>query len=106
MQPLDPKLKLTGDWLRRAAGDLAVARELVPKGPSFFVFALFHAQQSVEKALKGFLLWHDFTFKRVHDIATLGRICRSQFPTVAEAASKAGFLTKHAVTTRYPGEFE
>lgn len=106
MKPLDSKGKLARDWLKRAKGDFAVARELAPKGPQFFVFSLFHSQQAVEKGLKGFMVWHELYFKRVHDIATLGSACRSKFPKVAQAARTADFLTRHAVTTRYPGEDE
>jgi hypothetical protein len=30
--------------------------------------ALFHSQQTAEKALKGFLTWHDIAFRRVHEL--------------------------------------
>jgi hypothetical protein len=33
---------------------------------------LFHSQQAAEKALKGFLTWHDVPFRRVHELDQLG----------------------------------
>lgn len=36
--------------------------------PPLLADALFHCQQVVEKALKGFLTWHDRPFRKVHDL--------------------------------------
>ena len=34
--------------------------------------ALYHCQQAAEKALKGFLAFHDHPFRRTHDLRELG----------------------------------
>jgi len=37
----------------------------------FLEDALFHCQQAVEKALKGFLTWHDRPFEKTHDLGAV-----------------------------------
>ena len=41
--------------------------------------ALYHCQQAAEKALKGFLAFHDHPFRRTHDLRELGE--SEGFPT-------------------------
>ena len=101
---MNAKEKLTADWLKRASGDLRVAKQVVAMGPQFFVFVLFHAQQTAEKSLKAFLVWNEIPFKYVHDIATLADLCLGKDPSLAEIAKEADSLTKYAVNSRYPGE--
>lgn len=54
------EMDLVCKWLKKAADDLLVARhtfeDLYPKQ---IEIACYHTQQAVEKALKGFLLYHD-----------------------------------------------
>jgi len=35
--------------------------------------ALYHCRQAAEKALKGFLVWHDQPFPKTHDLGKLGK---------------------------------
>lgn len=58
------------DWLSRARSDLALAS--VRPGKSIRLEDLcYHAQQSVEKALKAVLLSVDVVFPRTHNIKVL-----------------------------------
>jgi HEPN domain-containing protein len=65
--------------------------------------ALFHSQQAAEKALKGFLTWHDITFRQVHELGEIGRQCLQADPTLSDLLQRANSLTKYAVRFRYPG---
>jgi hypothetical protein len=40
----------------------------------------FHAQQLAEKALKGFLTWHDQPFRKTHDLVEIGEQCVTLMP--------------------------
>jgi HEPN domain-containing protein len=44
------------------------AAERLLKAPALFGAAVFHCQQAAEKALKGFLAWHDTPFRKTHDL--------------------------------------
>ena len=65
MQPDDLRLKDTQDWLARSDEDLRNAEHDLTAVPPFVRDALFHAQQAVEKACKGFLAWHDQPFPKI-----------------------------------------
>ena len=65
--------------------------------------ALFHSQQAAEKALKGFLTWHDIAFRQVHELGEIGRQCLQADPTLSDLLQRANSLTKYAVRFRYPG---
>jgi HEPN domain-containing protein len=64
---------------------------------------LFHSQQAAEKALNGFLTWHDVPFRRVHELDELGERCGGIDSSLAELMGRADALTKYAWRFRYPG---
>jgi len=65
--------------------------------------ALFHCQQAAEKALKGFLTWHDIGFRRVHDLDEIGKQCAETDSSLAELLKRVGVLSAYASRFRYPG---
>ena len=62
-------------WFFKAQKDLRVAELLLAATPPDPENALFHCQQAVEKALKGFLAWHEQPFRKVHNLGELGNQC-------------------------------
>lgn len=50
------------EWLVRASRDLRGAEHALKADPPLVEDALFHCQQAAEKAMKGFLAWHDRPF--------------------------------------------
>ncbi len=66
--------------------------------------ALFHCQQAVERAPKGFPAWHDRPFRKTHDLAELGRQVSQLDPSLESACRRAEQLTVYAWVFRYPGE--
>jgi len=90
-------------WLQLAVQDLRRVRLLLAATPADVEGALFHCQQAAEKALKGFLAWHDIQFRRVHDLGELGRQCAQLDPTLKELVQRASSLSEYAVRFRYPG---
>jgi HEPN domain-containing protein len=59
MQPEVRRAANTRAWLVRALDDLGTARDLLSLPTHRVRGVLFHSQQAAEKALKGFLSWHD-----------------------------------------------
>lgn len=99
-------------WLDRAADDLRVADFLVARlrdaAPdeerAFVVAALFHAQQTAEKALKAFLIARREMPPRTHDLGPLADRCVALEPELESALTNVNKLSPFAVRIRYPGE--
>ncbi len=65
----------------------------------------FHAQQAVEKYLKGMLVFKSIDFPKVHDIGMLLSLLPSSIcPKLTPQEQRS--LTDYATVTRYPGDYE
>ena len=64
-------LRFALQWLEKAQHDIITAAHVLamPDGPTDT--PCFHAQQAVEKVLKGLLTAHSVRFERVHDLLPL-----------------------------------
>lgn len=91
---------LTAEWLRRARGNLARARQPKPE-EALWEDLCFDAQQAVEKAIKAVLVRDQIEFPRTHDIGDLLDIVAvSGRPLPPDEARN---LTDFATVARYPG---
>jgi HEPN domain-containing protein len=103
--PGDPvRLADAQAWLAKADRDLKAAAHELTAMPPFTAAAVFHAEQAAEKAMKGFLAWHDVPFRRTHDLAEVGHQCASLEPSLEPLLMRAASLTQYAWKFRYPGE--
>src|ERR1039457_4205263 len=66
--------------------------------------ALYHCQQAAEKALKGFLAWHDQPFPKTHDLGKLGKQAVELEQTLEPLVDEVVEFTKYAWMFRYPGD--
>jgi HEPN domain-containing protein len=57
-----PRIADSKAWLEKAAGDIEAAEILSSESPP--LGAAVFCQQAVEKAMKGFLAWHDVPFRK------------------------------------------
>ncbi|MBI2959023.1 MAG: HEPN domain-containing protein [Betaproteobacteria bacterium] len=89
----------------KARNDLANARVIgaLPVGP--LDTAIYHCQQAAEKAVKGFLAFHDHRLERSHDVARLVELAAAYNASFANWEDAAITLTPYATAYRYPGEF-
>jgi len=67
----EAKRNLVKAWLIKAQHDLAVARKLSVEPESYLDSAIYHCQQTAEKAIKAFLVFHDLRFDKTHDLRPL-----------------------------------
>jgi HEPN domain-containing protein len=104
--PHDPaRVAETREWLQKASLDLRGARIDLEAEPPLLEDALFHCQQAVEKALKGYLAWHDTPFRKTHSLEELGVACEALDETLKAALDPAVPLTEFAWAFRYPGDY-
>lgn len=93
-------------WVVRAARDLRAAEHEFHAVPPLLDDIVFHCQQAAEKALKGFLTWHDRPFRKTHSLEELGEQCLALDSALRPIIDQAVPLTEYAWKFRYPGETE
>ena len=97
--------RLTREWVKKAEGDFASAQREVRarKSPNHDA-AGFHAQQCVEKYLKGRLLEAGIRFSKTHDLVLLLHLILPMEPLWAPLEPELKVLSDYAVESRYPGK--
>lgn len=105
--PHDPaRIADAKPWLLKASEDLRTGSFGLSADPPLSSDIVFHAQQAAEKAMKGFLAWHDRPFGKTHNLVELGQACAAIVPELDTVLRRAAPLTEYAWRFRYPGEPE
>jgi len=94
--------ELVRAWKVKSEHDLKACRQLLQADEPLAEIIAFHAQQAVEKALKGFLLSRKcFDFPKTHDLGRLLDLAESFEPKLSNI-DEIIELTPYAVEMRYP----
>jgi len=95
-------LALLRSWKQKSEHDLKACEQLLQAEAPLGDIIAFHAQQAVEKSLKGFLISHGcFDFPKTHDLGRLLDLAES-FEPALEDLDAIIELTPYAVEARYP----
>ncbi len=98
-------MPLTPEWIEKAEGDFHSAlRELRARKNPNYDAACFHAQQCIEKYLKGRLQEEEIHFAKTHDLPALLDLLLPVEPLWEAWREELGTLSDYAVNFRYPGE--
>ena len=92
------------EWLLIAEKDLKSAYQLALDDFLCSV-ALYHTQQSAEKALKGYLVYKNQPIKRVHDLVILIEDCAKLDFSFTALLSKASTLKLYITQSRDPDDY-
>jgi len=76
MPPKKSALGTAQEWLKRAKGNLALAKQAKPK-EAFWDDLCFDAQQAAEKSIKAVLVHSKIDFPKTHNIRGSSGACRS-----------------------------
>lgn len=98
----EAKRELVQEWLIIARRDLDSARVLGTVSPPIYETAVFHCQQAAEKAIKGFLVFHDRRFPKTHEMLPLVKLAEQTEPRFTSWRNAADALSNYAVELRYP----
>jgi len=91
-------------WFLKAESDLVTARRmLVGEGP--YDTACFHAQQAVEKLLKGLLAFKNQALPHTHNLEDLQQLCMASAPDLKIGDMDLAELTPYAIEMRYDFSF-
>lgn len=96
----------TLSWFEKAHKDLRCAQIDMAAEPPAPEDALYHCQQAAEKALKGFLVWHDRPFARTHDLGKLGKQAVELDSALEPHIDDVVEFTQYAWIFRYPGDVD
>ena len=100
----EAKRELVRLWLLKARRDLASARKLAAAPNPILDTAIYHCQQAGEKAIKGFLAFHDHPLEKTHNVRVLVTLAETYEPRFSHWREAAQGLTPHATAFRYPAE--
>jgi len=93
-------------WIKKAENDLKNAVHTLKLGEDCPTDTVgFHAQQCVEKYLKGLLSFRGIDFPKTHNITELVALLPASTP-VDLAPEDQELLTDYATVTRYPGDYD
>jgi HEPN domain-containing protein len=102
--PQDPVHVLaTQAWFIKANDDLREAEFVLTATPPFIGSSLFHSEQAVEKAVKGFLTWHEIAFT-TDDLEQLRSLCTQVDAELGDTLRHIDQLTEYAWRFRYPND--
>ncbi len=94
---------LAAGWLRKAASDLRAAKACLAAGSPDA--ACFHCQQTAEKSIKAYLIFHSLAFPFTHDLGRLVALCARGDSAFHALLLEATSRNPYAVEMRYDDEF-
>ncbi len=90
-------------WCEKGRRDFVTARNALHEDKEIFPdIACFHAQQSAEKYLKGYLVFLDQDFPKTHALEDLVLLAAVKDPGCRKLFTLASELSPYAVEIRYP----
>ena len=101
---MDAKRALTRKWVMKARRDLLSAKKLARGKDSYLDTAIYHCQQTAEKVIKGWLVYHDLSFEKTHDLRLLVTMASEVEPKFTSWFEVAEQVSPYATAYRYPGE--
>ena len=100
----DTRKALLRSWLTKAASDLRGACILGSAEDAPLDTAIYHCQQTAEKAVKAFLVSKELSPEKTHDIRKLTLTAATYESRFNEVLDMAAALTPYAWEFRYPGD--
>ena len=94
------------EWLRIADTDLDSAKILNDAVRKPYEIICYLCAQSVEKQLKGYLIYCGITPKKTHDLSFLNSLCIEKDKEFDNIQICCDFLTTFANDIRYPHKYE
>ena len=100
---MNDKERWVMEWFEKGDHDLRAAEIILHSEEPLLDIVYFHAQQCVEKYLKGFLSFHEIEFPKTHDLLELlVGYCNQIDLSFAKWEEDCEWLTEYAVEARYP----
>jgi HEPN domain-containing protein len=90
-------------WIDRAKSSLAISKIKLDEN-ILYEDLCFQAQQAVEKAIKGLLIFYNIEPEKTHNLVSLIKELSKNIE-IPEEINETAILNDYAVQTRYPGDY-
>ncbi|MCW5553868.1 MAG: HEPN domain-containing protein [Verrucomicrobiae bacterium] len=97
-----PPTELARVWLMKAYGDLHTAVQIGGLPDGHLDAGIYHCQQAAEKALKGYLVFRESPFEKVHDLGKIIERAMTLEPGFKDYEDAAESLTPLASASVIP----
>ena len=101
---MDAKRSLVHNWWMKSRRDLLSAKRLAGGAQPYLDTAIYHCQQAIEKALKGWLIYQDQSFGKTHDLRLLATQASEVDPAFTDWIDMIVQVSPYATAYRYPDE--
>ena len=91
------------DWFNKAQKDLESAKILFKYNGDNAIIS-FHCQQSIEKAMKGFILARKSELIEGHSLIYLCKISSNLDPNIKSFLKECAYVNQFYIETRYPAD--
>jgi len=99
-------LKEIKEWFDIADDDLEAAKYLNTSHKPNYYIIYYHCSQSIEKYLKGYLMYNNVKFKFEHDLVYLNSECSKINKEFEKLNTNCSIITAGAKRLRYPNRIE
>lgn len=96
---------LAEEWFARAHDDELSCKDILKDREGAPNTVCFLSQQLAEKYLKGYLVYREIEFPKIHQLDRLIALCKELDLDFSTLMEDAAFLTTFYVTARYPGDY-
>ena len=91
-------------WIKKAENDLKSAKKLIGGDEPLVDTAIYHTQQSAEKALKSYLIYNKVSVQKSHDLEFLVELCSEHDNKFENLHNYADKLNPYDTIFRYPSD--
>lgn len=100
---MDKDSKNYQDWLLKAGNDLKAAEAILryyEQPPTDTI--CYHCHQTAEKSLKGYLIFRNVIFHRIHDLIALLNLCLIKDKSLDNLRENLEILNQYYIEAKYP----
>ncbi len=101
----DKRLSIVKLWLKKAESDFKTIENNLKSGDPPTDAICFHAQQAIEKHIKGALLYFGEHVTKTHDLVNLLTSISGYIPELGEFEEELDEISHYGVEVRYPDIF-
>ena len=99
------KLVVVKLWFKKAENDLSTIKNNLKSSNPPTDAICFHAQQAIEKYIKGALINYEIHFSKTHDLVNLMTSIVKHFPELSSYEEDLEEISHYGVEIRYPDSF-
>lgn len=98
-------LPLAKEWFTKATDDEISIKDILNNREGSPNTVCFLCQQMAEKYLKGYLVFYNIEFPKIHQLDKLINICKEIDDQFEILRSEAELLSEFYISARYPGDY-